>query len=87
MEKPTTLESFRRMGASYTIKQKPPRLPGVILRMVLLWLAVLFSLYPLFGQEIFTRPALIIWACVMAPGTILAFVMIAIRWRRNGPPD
>jgi|GEM_PF-1651959 len=74
------------MGASYTLKQRPPRLLGATLRLATLWLVVLLGLYPLFGPAIFTRPYLIIWACVMAPGTILGFIKIINRWRRNGPP-
>jgi hypothetical protein len=85
MDRPTVLEQFRR-GGSYYAKQRPPRLLRWTVSIVVLWLVVLLGMYPIFGPRTFSRPYLIIWACVMAPGTILGFVQIIGRWRRNGPP-
>ena len=85
MSDPTGFEYFRR-GASYWAKQRPPRLSSEALGLMIAWFGTLLFSYLLIGPIMLTRPGLIIWACVMAPGTILRIVKFINRWRRNGPP-
>jgi hypothetical protein len=67
--------------------------PGVAVRMLALWLAVFLMMWLLYGSWVLNRPSLLILAAVMAPGTILGFIQIIIRWRgmvpqfSGRPPD
>ena len=86
MDKPSVLEHFRR-GASYYAKRKPPKLRGVMIRVSMMWLATFFFLWLGFRSFMFSRPGLIIFTSVMAPGTVLGIIQIVNRWRKYGPPE
>jgi len=76
--KPTLLEQFRKMGEIYTGK-RPIQWGAFAIRFILMWAAVYGFEWLVFGNAIFTKPYLVLFAAFTIAMTAPGLAVIAVR--------